>query len=238
MTVAGIDGCKKGWIMIKSSNENYSFGVYKNIIELFDENKDLDRILIDIPIGLSSRKIKRTVENKLRKVLKNRSSTVFNPPCREALFQKDYISAKKKNIEVEGKSLSIQSYNISNKIRELDKLLQSKPETEIIESHPELCFKYLNKGKTVLSKKSTRYGINERLNILISYEKKTESLSKIIENSTLRKDVKRDDIFDALCLCLVNKLGSKNDLSFIEDDNKLDENGIEMRLAFYNKFKG
>ncbi len=86
MIVAGIDGCKKGWIMIKSSNGNYSFGVYKNIFDLVDENKDLDRILIDIPIGLSSRKIKRKVEQKLRKELKNRSSTVFNRSMQRSII--------------------------------------------------------------------------------------------------------------------------------------------------------
>lgn len=238
MIVAGIDGCKKGWIMIKSSSGDYSFDVYKNIFDMAADNEDLERILIDIPIGLSSRKIKRTVEKELKKELKYKHSTVFNPPCREALFQKDYVSVKKKNIEIEGKSLSIQSYNISNKIRELDEFWQSKPETEIIESHPELCFKYLNKGEIVLSKKSTLVGLNERIKILATHEKKTKNLFKIIENNTLRKDVKRDDIVDALCLCLVNKLGGKNDLSFIEDDNKIDENGIEMRIGYYNKFRG
>jgi len=154
MIVAGIDGCKKGWIMIKSSNGNYSFGVYTNIFDLAADNEDLDRILIDIPIGLSSKKIKRTVERNLRIELKNRSSTVFNPPCRKAVYEYDYNLARLINIKIEGKSLSIQSLAISNKIRELDILLAAKHKVEILESHPELCFKYLNEGKTLLSRKS------------------------------------------------------------------------------------
>ncbi len=235
MRVAGIDGCKKGWLMVKCSDNNYSYGVYKNISELINDNKDLERILIDIPLGLGSKKVKRTVERELRSELKFKHSSVFNPPCREALYENDYIAAKQKNIEVEGRSLSIQSFNISNKIKELDELLKKKPNLEIIESHPELCFKYLNNGNVVLSKKSKHNGLSERKKILFGYDKNLKDLFELIEDNTLRKDVARDDIADAFCLCLVNKLGGKQGLNFIFDDNKVDEKGIEMKLAYYRK---
>lgn len=235
MSIAGIDGCKKGWLMVKYS-DNYSFGVYQNISELIKDNEDIKRILIDIPIGLSSKKVKRTIEKKLRGELKYKHSTVFNPPCREALNENDYVTAKRKNIEIEGKSLSIQSFNISNKIKEIDKYLRSKSEMEIIESHPELCFKYLNNGNVLLSKKSEYNGILERKNILFGYDENLKDLFELIEKNTLRKDVVRDDICDAVCLCLVNKLGIKEKLSFIKDVNSLDEKGIKIRLAYY-KYK-
>lgn len=234
MSIAGIDGCKKGWLLVKYSN-NYSFGVYQNISELIKDNEDLKRILIDIPIGLSSKKLERTIEKKLRSELKNKHSSVFNPPCREALYEKDYITAKQKNIEIEGKSLSIQSYNISKKIKEIDEYLSLNPQIEIIESHPELCFKYLNNGNILLSKKSKYNGLQERKNILFGYDEKLKDLFELIENNTLRKDVARDDISDAICLCLVNKLGSKENLSFIKDIIASDEKGIKIKLAYYNR---
>lgn len=232
MSIGGIDGCKKGWLLVKYSN-NYSFGVYQNISELIKDNEDLKRILIDIPIGLSSKKLERTIEKNLRSELKNRHSSVFNPPCREALYEKDYLTAKQKNIEIEGKSFSIQSYNISNKIKEIDEYLRGNPQIEIIESHPELCFKYLNNGNVLLSKKSKYNGLQERKNILFGYDEKLKDLFELIENNTLRKDVARDDICDAICLCLVNKLGSKEKLSFIKDIFASDDKGIKIRLAYY-----
>lgn len=234
MSIGGIDGCKKGWLLVKYSN-NYSFGVYQNISELIKDNEDLKKILIDIPIGLSSKKLERTIEKKLRSELKNKHSSVFNPPCREALYEKDYLTAKQKNIEIEGKSLSIQSYNISNKIKEIDEYLSLNPQIEIIESHPELCFKYLNNGNVLLSKKSKYNGLQERKNILFGYDEKLKDLFELIENNTLRKDVARDDICDAICLCLVNKLGSKEKLSFIKDIIASDDKGIKIRLAYYNR---
>jgi 8-oxo-dGTP diphosphatase len=233
MSVAGIDGCKKGWLMVRYSDNNYKYGVYKHIEESIKDNKDIDRILIDMPLGLSSKKVKRTVEKELRGELKNKSSSVFNPPCREALHEIDYKSAKQKNIEIEGKSLSIQSFNISSKIKELDEFLKTKPNVELIESHPELCFKHLNNGNVLLSKKSDNNGLNERKNILFSYDENLKDLYEQIEQNTFRKDVTRDDIADAICLCLVNKFGSRDKLSFIKDVNKLDEKRIEIRIAYY-----
>ena len=125
MIIAGVDGCKKGWVMVKYNKSNYTYGIYSSISELFSENQELERVLIDIPVGLASENFSRTVEIGLRKELKYRHSTVFNPPCREALYAGSDISARKKNLEIEGKSLSIQSLAIKNKIRETDEYLMS-----------------------------------------------------------------------------------------------------------------
>ncbi len=96
-----------------------------------------------------------------------------------------------------------------------------------------MCFKYLNNGNVVKSKKSKLTGIDKRKNILFNYDKKLNDLFELIENKTFRKDVARDDIADAICLLLVNKLGVRGRLSFIEDENSIDENGIEIKIAFY-----
>ena len=96
-----------------------------------------------------------------------------------------------------------------------------------------MCFKYLNSGNVVLSKKSQKVGLNERIKILFSYDTELITLFELIENNTLRKDVARDDISDAICLCLVNKLGGNKKLNFIFDKNNYDEKGIEMKLAYY-----
>ena len=69
MSIAGVDGCKNGWIMIKWNLEDYAFGVYNTIAEMVLHNSDINRILIDIPIGLSSKNVRRTVESEVRKNL-------------------------------------------------------------------------------------------------------------------------------------------------------------------------
>ena len=234
MIIAGVDGCKLGWIIVKYDEQNYSFGLYSTIEELYEDNQDLQRVLIDIPIGLASSSHKRTIEKQMRIALSSRSSTVFNPPCRRAVYLDDYEKAKVVNLEVEMRSISIQAFNISKKIREMDEfLIKNQPQTEWIESHPELCFKSLNIGQVVLSNKKTEDGRAERLKILSKYEASVFDTYNLILTQTKRKDVKQDDIVDALCLCIVNKLCLKNGVDFLVDEHQRDELGIKIRIGLY-----
>jgi len=231
-TYAGIDGCKAGWIIVKNTREDYEFEIWKNIDELICANTDVRRFLIDIPIGLGSKSHPRTIDQALRRELGKRSSTVFNAPVREAAYTESYPEAKAKNLSIEGKSLSIQSFNICPKIRETDEFLIQQHQVEIIESHPELCFKHLNDGKVVQSKKSTPEGVEVRLNILSRYNANIPELFQKILSETQRKQAKKDDILDAICLCLVNNLADKN-LQFLTDENSSDEKGIEIKIAYF-----
>ncbi|MCB0650670.1 MAG: DUF429 domain-containing protein [Saprospiraceae bacterium] len=235
MAIAGVDGCKKGWLMIKYDNDRYTYAVHENFTGLIGAHSDLQRIFIDIPIGLSSDDFIRTVESSLRKELPGRQSTVFNPPCREALKFTDYESAKSINQKTEGKSLSIQSFFISSKIKEVDDfLLKGNRQLEIYESHPELCFKYLNPPQQVLlTKKSKNEGIKDRLAILEKYDPEISPLYHDILGNTQRKDVKKDDIVDAICLCLANRLAGPAGLSFIKDKQARDDAGIDIKIAYY-----
>ncbi len=234
MKVAGIDGCKYGWIIIKWVDSRYAYDVYPTFIELMRDNKDLDRILIDIPIGLSSKKHPRTIDKEMRKELQNRRSTVFNAPCRAAVYEKDNEKARQLNIQIEGKSLSIQSLFIREKIREVDQfLVESNSVVELIESHPEICFKHLNQN-IVQTKKSKSEGIDERLKIIENYDSQLLDLYKSAIKIFKRSEVKKDDIVDAMVLCLANRLAKGNTLSFLTDSNTIDEEGIKMRVAFYN----
>ena len=233
MRIAGVDGCRKGWIMVIWAEGLYSYGVYEHFSDLMDQNPDLNRILIDIPIGLSSAATSRTVDMLLRQELKGRSSTVFTPPCREAVYLTDYKAANEKNKFVVGKGISIQAFNICDKIRELDQYFQENgiPQ-KIIESHPELCFKYLNEGQVILSKKATAEGAEERLQILEKYDPSLRQLFEQILQETLRKHVKKDDILDAIGLCLTNRLAGANNLRYLEGEQKMDEFCIPMKIAY------
>lgn len=229
---AGVDACKAGWIMVKSVQETYAFGLWERVEDMILENADIQRFLIDIPIGLGSKSHLRTIDQTLRRELAKRSSTVFNAPVREAVYAENYTEAKAKNLSIEGKSISIQSFNICPKIKETDEFLIQNNDIEIIESHPELCFKYLNGGEVVLSKKSTPEGAEERLAILRKYDSNIPKLFNKILSETKRKQAKKDDILDAICLCLVNRLAAEK-LDFLTDENFIDEKGIEMKIAYF-----
>lgn len=239
MILAGVDGCKKGWLMIKHQQDKYSYAVYENIFDLSNDNPDLERVFIDIPIGLSSKGFMRTIDSSIRKELPGRSSTIFNPPCREALQVDNYEQAKEENKQIEGKGISKQAFFISKKIKEVDDfLLQNKRSIEFFESHPELCFKYLNPAKKVLlTRKSTPEGIEERMTILKQYDNTLPNLYEEILAKTKRSNVKKDDILDAICLCLANKLSGKHNYTLLKDENSTDLSGIEIKIAFHDVSK-
>lgn len=232
---AGIDACKSGWLMVKHSEEGYTFGVYSDIQSLAIEHADIQRVLIDIPVGLSAGLFKRTIDARLKKELGVRHSTVFMSPCREAVYANDYASAKAINKGIEGKSISIQAFHISSKIREVDTFITSgRHSIQIVESHPEFCFKHLNNKNILLSNKKSNEGERERLNILSKYDSELMNIYQKIRQATTRKTVANDDIIDALCLALTNQLAGKTGLQMLTDDNRIDERGVRVGIGYYH----
>merc|ERR1712070_431832 len=104
---------------------------------------------------------------------KGKKSSVFNAPCRQAVRANNYIQAKEINKKILSKSISIQSWNISNKINEVDEFLikNKNKQLNIHESHPELCFINLNNEVPLKNNKKTKQGVNERITILNKYIK-------------------------------------------------------------------
>ena len=235
MILGGIDGCKYGWIVITQSESKFEYYLIRKIEELPELFKNQKaRFFIDIPIGLSSKNFTRTIDAKLRSELSSRRSTVFNAPCRPAVYESDRAKAKELNIQIEGKSLSEQTLNIKDNIQEVDTyIITNKHSINLLESHPEICFKYLNEAQLVLSKKSDQKGIAQRLSILKQYKPNIDKFYNKALKETKRKDVKRDDILDALCLSISNTLAFLNKISFIEDFNKLDEKQVPISVAFF-----
>jgi 8-oxo-dGTP diphosphatase len=129
-------------------------------------------------IGFPSCKGQKRPDKNARKILGKRGVTVFSVPCRqvvelgdskESVIQnRDYL--KKLNQEKLDVSLSQQTLAIIPKMTELDRFLQENPEykNRICESHPEVCFARLA-GHTVMTKKSTLEGIEERIDVLSRY---------------------------------------------------------------------
>ena len=85
------------------------------------------KALIDIPIGLGSIESERKIDQLLRNNLSsNFKQTVFNTPNRNAVYAKDYKHSRELNKLETNKSVSIQSWNICPKIKEVDSFLLIK----------------------------------------------------------------------------------------------------------------
>ena len=227
INAAGLDGCKAGWLIFYYQDRQYQFQLINSIAEataIFERSK---KVLVDIPIGLSSENYNRQIEKQIRKLLKNRSSTIFTPPCREALEQDDYQKSNQLNRQITGKGLSKQAFNIGKKIAEVDNFLKTNRSFQLVESHPELCFKILN-GQVLQSKKNTREGQHQRRKIIsnlsIGLDQTIEKALKTYPNSKAQPD----DIIDAAILCLSAQMSLIFNALVWKDIVSVDEKGIEV----------
>jgi len=234
MAVAGIDGCRGGWFAIKGNTGNWSFQFASEIANCF-ENSVAKCIFIDIPIGLSSTGFNREVDAYARKELSpHKTSSIFTPPVREALWAKDYTHALEANRAITGKGISIQSWNISPKIIEVEELLLSdlKLKNLTYEAHPEICFKYLNQGEVIVASKKSPEGRRERYRLL---ERLDSTLVKVVDHAmktTQRKSVAQDDILDAAVLALCASYASGDSVHLVGNYCEIDEAGLPVRIGF------
>jgi predicted RNase H-like nuclease len=230
----GIDGYIDGWCCC-IIHDGVRIELHKNLTTLFENIGINNLTLIDMPVGLSSKNFERFIDFKLRTYLpKNKKSSVFTAPCREAVLSNDYNSAKKANQIITNRSISIQSWNISKKIKELDRFLisQKKNKLTIKESHPEFCFVNLNNNNPLIHSKKTNEGYKERLSILI---RNLEGIDVVIKKSIekfKKEKVKKDDILDSIVLALTSKYWQKNGSRTITQNPEKDEMGIPFEIYY------
>jgi predicted RNase H-like nuclease len=231
MNLLGLDACKLGWCVIGNVNSSMVWGCFQNIHQVIETYPNTNRILIDIPIGLSSQNFSRTIDAEARKLLNKRKSSIFSPPCREALFETNYRSAHETNKRICGKGISIQAYNIGTKIIEIDEWIDVKEnQLQVYEAHPELCFKSLNNNQDLEYSKHDKIGIELRKQIIFKDNKALENCFNDILKSYKRSQVKPDDILDAMALFLINNTSEK--LTYVEDQNAIDETGKQVRIVY------
>ncbi len=236
MKYAGIDGCKKGWVCIcLDDNGQWEIGIYENIEEIFKKHKQIETALIDVPIGLPYKE-KRACDTFCRKLLtKKRASSVFPVPSREAVYAIDYKEACLKNEEILEKKLSKQTWNISNKIKEIDKFLMKKPKYQYIlkEAHPELNFYGWNLDEPMAFSKKTLEGRKERAALLSKYLKESERIISFAQNHFKSSQINSDDVLDAMVLAL--SATKSKALVSLPGYTEKDKQGLDMKIWYFPK---
>jgi predicted RNase H-like nuclease len=165
--LAGIDGCRLGWVMaILEATSQIVFRVVPSFAEVVEavERQWLQRAVIDIPIGLTD-VVARRVDGEARRLLRERGVCVFPAPYRTMLAAKSYEDAGDIREAIDDKRVSRQGYEIMPKISEVDSLMTPALQERIREGHPEVTFCRLAGGAVAESKK-TAAGRTKRLELL------------------------------------------------------------------------
>jgi predicted RNase H-like nuclease len=162
-TVAGVDGCKAGWIaVIDCLGAPLAAEVRRSFADVLGALPGDAIIAVDMPIGLPERigPDGRGPEHAIRQFLGKRKSSVFSIPSRKAVYAEEgpfadweaMRAARRRADRVArrtsdpSKGLSFRAFALFPRIREIDTLLRSDRALagRVFESHPEAVFAVLN----------------------------------------------------------------------------------------------
>ena len=235
----GIDSLKnvgsyRGWAVFwLNGADRFGFGVYATIEDIMSEYHKALSILIDIPLGLpeSREDDQQRPERELRQRLPGKAASVFNPPCRQAVYAGSKAEAKECNLRYLGKSLSEQSLGFAAKIREADCFLHDNHHYvgRLRESHPEYAFALLNGGRPLVSPKKDSQGFKDRQTVLARCAGCADAAILALQNRYPR--VLLDDFLDAMVLAVIGRRGHEEGWETIPSEPAHDQRGIPMEIV-------
>lgn len=181
ITVAGVDGCRGGWVVVERAEAAVDVVRYRaerieDLSPLVDRLRSgaLSVLAIDMPIGLLDEQ-PRDCDVEARKLLGPRRSSVFPAPVRDTLDAEDYEDACRRSRRCSGKALSKQAYNLIPKIAEVDRLVRPDDQDRLVEAHPECAFTRLA-GAPPAEPKRTTAGAEHRRDLLNSWDRELGQL--------------------------------------------------------------
>ena len=224
MIVAGVDGCRTGWVVCRrDADGSLDISVVKTFAEACE---GLSILAVDMPIGLTDTpRPGRACEGEARALMPGKASSVFPMPCRPALACTTHAEANAASRKL-GLGLNQQTFHLFPKMREIDALLRSSARLRriVYEAHPELAFTRMNGGKPVLSKKRKPEGFAERHKLLAGhgFKWKPEPLA----------GAARDDVLDAMAVCRTAALITEGKAARLGPARKRDRHGLPMNIWY------
>jgi predicted RNase H-like nuclease len=232
--VAGADGCRAGWFVVLEHLESGKTEHFtaRSFAALVERCAGALAIGVDMPIGLldTVEKGGRPVDRLARERLKPyRSSSVFSPPCRPALACRTYeeAAAVTRSLSASGQALTLQSFGLFPKLREVDEAMSAERQRVVHEVHPELSFARMNGGLPLELSKQKREGQDARLELLRAsgFEISATSVKRMA-----KAGVGRIDALDAHAVCWTAARIARGEAERLGEDSGVDARGLRMEL--------
>ena len=239
----GVDGCSLGWFGVGySGNGAYEMMTFRTFVELLNQYREAQLILVDIPIGLPEGEERRHCDGIARGHLGSpRSSSVFTAPTRQTVrqaeqFPTDYPAARALERQVTGRrGISQQAFAIAPKIAEVERVILARGADaipQIREVHSEVCFWALNNQHPMNHRKKNMHGVTERIGVLGEVEARTEEIYNTACRQYRRNRVARDDILDALVAAVTAYLGH-DQLQTLPANPPRDAKRLPMEMVYW-----
>jgi predicted RNase H-like nuclease len=236
--VAGVDGCRAGWIGVfaGAGHDGVHVRIETTFADILSAPERPRIISVDIPIGLPAHigPQGRGPERAVRPLLGDRQSSVFAVPSRSAVYAPDYAAACRRALETSDppKKVSKQLFMIAPKIREVDAVLRNAPGLagRVYEVHPEVAFWRLNGGRALHEPKKIKGrpyepGLVLRRDLLAG-----GGFSRAVTEQDAPAGAAADDLLDALaCANVARRILSGTAMSF-PDPPLRDEFGLPVAI--------
>jgi predicted RNase H-like nuclease len=237
--VAGVDGCRGGWAVARVAGRTGpggelelplaidSIGVSPHFADVLLRTYNCLLVCVDIPMGLAESLPRRECDVEARRLLGRRACTVFAPPVRACLRAKSYEEGRSINFRQTGKKLTLQSFFIMDKIRQVDAVMTSAMQSRVREIHPEVTFCVLNGGMPAEHNKKTPAGRDERIALLSTIfpdaREKTEALRR-------PRQIEPDDVLDALAAAWTAAKAAVGQATTLPEQPPRDSKGLRMEI--------
>jgi predicted RNase H-like nuclease len=209
--LAGVDGCRSGWVAAfwRPAAHEIVVRVVQCFADVLGAPEKPIIVAVDMPIGLPERigPAGRGPEAAVRPLLGARQSSVFSVPSRAAIYAGDFGEACRVAAATSDPSrkISKQLFMIAPKIREVDAALRADAAaaTRVFEVHPEVAFWRLN-GERALDQpkkvKSRPYepGLALRRRLLIA-----AGIPEAVACAPPPAGAAADDLVDALACAVI-----------------------------------
>lgn len=232
--IAGVDGCKGGWLAIRKDLESSEFTseVRSSGDQLINQSTNPEVLALDIPIGLTDSGPRQCDLLSRTMLGKPRGRSVFPAPIRPAIAASDQREAISITRSVDGKGVSAQAFGLYPRIREIDEIIRSNDEARgfVYEVHPELCFMAWNNGKPIQESKKSHEGMSIRLGMVKSHFG-AETVHAVRQRHPLSQ-VADDDIYDAFAALWTAERINLGVADVIPDIPEIDSFGLQMGMWF------
>ncbi|MCL5743721.1 MAG: DUF429 domain-containing protein [Acidobacteria bacterium] len=197
---------------------------------VLDQYSDASCVAIDIPIGLPQGQ-PRHCDLQARAVLGPRRNSVFPAPDRRLLDASHYGEALARSRLITGKGISKQTFAISHKIADVDRLMTPELQVRVVEIHPEVCFWAMAGRRPMAHHKATPEGFEERRALLLrAYE--GVQIPNLYEAASLVPPAKSDDVFDAMAAAWTASHFAQRLASRFPANPPTDTRGLRMEIVF------
>lgn len=229
LSVAGVDGWRGRWVVatVETATREVRWAVAGSAQEVVDLTAGCAAVAVDVPMGLSDGPRGRECDTLARKALGRAASSVFAAPPRPTLDAATHAEAVAAARRVGGGAASIQAWNITPGIRQWDSVLSANPclTRRVVESHPEVSFRYLDPTRTAWARKSTAQGVAQRLAALRPWVDAVTALESIPDGPAL------DDALDALACGWSAYRYTEGSAATLPLSPPVDGRGLPMRIV-------